>query len=223
MPEELGKIEKPSVEGFKKGRKLYFIPLILSMREGEAEFNEKVNKYWEQVEEQLSNLEAKLGRGTLIFHELIAVSGEEGLKTLEMVCEQSHRISKKRVEKGAHLQAIEDAENLMEYMDWSRCLAIGLQSQKAFTEIYEKYAASKKKRNDSIAKKIDEILLENEIGILLLQEGHEVQLPPDIQLFYISPPGLDELKRWLREREAENKAEDSVEETVQKEETKPEK
>ncbi len=202
MAEELGKVERPPVEEFKKGRKLYFIPLILSMREAEPELNARINKYWEQVEEHLANLEAKLGRGTLIFHELITVSGDEGLKTLEVVCEQSHRIAKSRVEKGAHLQAVEDGENLMEYMDWSRCLAIGLQSQKAFTEVYEKYAAAQKKRNETIAKKIDEVLLENEIGILLMQEGHQVQFPPDIQLFYISPPGLDELKRWLREREA---------------------
>ena len=216
MAEELGKIEKPPAEEFKKGRKLYFIPLILSMRESEPELNTRIDKYWEQVEEHLTNLEAKLGRGTLIFHELITVSGDEGLKTLEMVCKQSHRIAKSRVEKGAHLQAVEDGENLMEYMDWSRCLAIGMQSQKAFTEVYEKYAAAQKKRNETIAKKIDEVLLENEIGILLMQEGHQVVFPPDIQLFYISPPGLDELKRWLREREAAEKKED----TEKKEETK---
>jgi Fe2+ transport system protein B len=209
MAEELGKIEKPSVEEFKKSRKLYFIPLILTMRDADGELNERINKYWEQVESHLANLEAKLGRGTLIFHELIAMSGDEGLKTLEMMCEQSHRIAKSRVEKGAHLQAIEDAETLMEYMDWSRCLAIGMQSQKAFTEIYEKYSAAQKQRNETIAKKIDEVLLDNEIGIIMLQEGHKVQFPEDIQLFYISPPELDELKRWLREREeaAEKQAE----------------
>ena len=90
----------------------------------------------------------------------------------------------------------------MEYMDWSRCLAIGLQSQKAFSEVYEKYSAAQKERNETIAKKIDEVLLENETGILLMQEGHHVQFPADLQIFYISPPALDELKRWLREREA---------------------
>lgn len=214
MAEELGKIEKPSTEEFKKGRKLYFVPLILTMHGADDELNSRINKYWDQVESHLANIEGKLGRGTLIFHELIAVSGDEGLKTLEMVCEQSHRIAKERVEKGAHLQAIEDAENLMEYMDWSRCLAIGMQSQKAFTEIYEKYTASQKTRNEIIAKKIDEALLDNEIGIVMLQEGHKVQLPPDIQLFYISPPELDELKRWLREREeaaAKQEAEDEHE------------
>jgi hypothetical protein len=218
MAEELGKIEKPSVEEFKKSRKLYFIPLILTMRDADGELNERINKYWEQVESHLANLEAKLGRGTLIFHELIAVSGDEGLKMLEMMCEQSHRIAKSRVEKGAHLQAIEDAETLMEYMDWSRCLAIGMQSQKAFTEIYEKYTAAQKQRNETIAKKIDEVLLDNEIGIIMLQEGHKVQFPEDIQLFYIPPPELDELKRWLRERE---EAAEKQEEQAHKEE-KPE-
>jgi Fe2+ transport system protein B len=202
MSEELGKIEKPPVEGFKKGRKLYFIPLVLSGRDADADLNERINKYWEQAETHLTNLEAKLGRVMLIFHELIAVSGDEGLKTLEMVCEPSYRIAKSRMEKGAHLQAVEDSDNLMEYMDWSRCLAIGLQSQKAFSEVYEKYTAAQKKRNETIAQKIDEVLLENEAGILLMQEGHHVQFPADIQIFYVSPPGLDELKRWLREHEA---------------------
>ncbi|MBN1367949.1 MAG: hypothetical protein JW967_08485 [Dehalococcoidales bacterium] len=202
MAEELGKIEKPPVAEFKESRKLYFVPLILTMRDADAELNERISKYWNQVESHLANLEAKLGRGTLIFHELISVSGDEGLKTLEMVCEQSYRIAKSRVEKGAHFQAIEDSEDLMEYMDWSRCLAIGMQSQKAFTDVYEKYAAAQKKRNETIARKIDEALLADEIGIVMLQEGHKVQFPADIQLFYISPPELDELKRWLREREA---------------------
>ena len=224
MAEELGKIEKPPVSDFKKSRKLYFVPLILTIRGADAELNERINKYWEQVDSHLSNLEAKLGRGTLIFHELISVSGDEGLKMLEMVCEQSHRITKNRVEKGAHLQAIEDGESLMEYMDWSRCLAIGMQSQKAFNEVYERYTAAQKARNDIIARKIDEALLTDEIGILLLQEGHKVQFPEDIQLFYISPPELDELKRWLREREAalEKQEEQAPQEKpVQDEETEP--
>ncbi len=225
MSEELGKIEKPPVEEFKKGRKLYFLPLILTMRDADTEFIERLNKYWEQAEVHLANLEAKLGRGTLIFHELIGVSGDEGLKMLEIVCEQSYRIAKTRVEKGAHFQAIEDSENLMEYMDWSRCLAIGMQSQKAFSQIYENYTAAQKKRNETIAKKIDEFLLENETGILLMQEGHHVQFPGDVQVFYVSPPGLDELKRWLREREAAAEKKEATEkkEGTEKEESNTDK
>jgi hypothetical protein len=30
-----------------------------------------------------------------------------------------------------------------------------------------------------------------------------VQFTADIEVFYVSPPGLDEIKRWLRTREVE--------------------
>jgi hypothetical protein len=34
-----------------------------------------------------------------------------------------------------------------------------------------------------------------------MRENHQVQFPPDVQVFYIAPPALDEIRRWLRERE----------------------
>ena len=203
MTEELGKIEKPAVEEFKKGRKLYFVPLILSIGENDLELDLRVGKYWEQVETQLANLEAKLGKVSCIFHELVPIGGEEGLKTVEALCKDSLKIIRDQTEKGAKLHPLEDADLLLEFMDWSRCLSIGLQSQKVFNEVYDSYAKAQKLRNDTIAKKIDEILGSNEIGIVLLREGHHVQFPEDIQVFYVAPPGLDELKRWLRKREAE--------------------
>jgi hypothetical protein len=87
-------------------------------------------------------------------------------------------------------------------MDWSRCLAIGLQSQKVFTTAYQSYTELSKKRNEHIARRIDETLKADEIGILFMREGHEVQFPEDIQVFYIAPPALDDIRRWLRDREA---------------------
>ena len=35
-----------------------------------------------------------------------------------------------------------------------------------------------------------------------MRENHQVQFPPDVQVFYVAPPALDEIRRWLREREA---------------------
>jgi hypothetical protein len=86
-------------------------------------------------------------------------------------------------------------------MDWSRCLIIGLQNPKVVSKIYESYVEAGKKRNEYIARKIDESLQENEIGILIMRENHQVQFPADIQVFYVAPPALDEIKRWLREYE----------------------
>jgi hypothetical protein len=88
-------------------------------------------------------------------------------------------------------------------MDWTKCLAAGLQNQKVFDKVYEAYLQSQKKRNEHIAKMIDNTLKKGEIGILLMREGHQVQFPADIEVFYVSPPGLDEIKRWLRTREVE--------------------
>jgi hypothetical protein len=137
MSEQLGKIEKPSVEQYGAGRKLYFVPLIFSPTEPTADLLEKVNGYWDQVEAQVTNLELKLRKVHKVYHELIALGGEDGVKGIEELNKESYRITKGRLDKGAELQLIEDGELLAEFMDWSRCLAVGLQSQKAFTTVYE--------------------------------------------------------------------------------------
>lgn len=201
MPEEIGKIEKPSAEDFKAGRKLYFIPLIYCGKEPEEGYLEKFNKYWSQVEKQVSDLELKLGKVNKIFHELVPIAGEEGIKIIKELNEKSHQILEKRVENGAQLEATEESQLLTEFMDWSRCLAIGLQNLSVLTRVYESYAEASKKRNEHIAKQIDETLQANEIGVLLMREEHQLQFPSDIQIFYVAPPALDEIKRWLRERQ----------------------
>ena len=207
MAEELGKIEKPAAEEFKKGRKLYFVPLIYHGIESPEEYVEKFNRYWEQVEKQISELESKLGRINRIYHELIPAGGEDGSKAIEELNDKSHKIIQDCIGKGAQLEAVENGDLLTEFLDWSRCLMIGLQNQKAFTKVYESYQEAGKKRNEYIASKIDETLQADEIGILLMRENHQVQFPHDLQVFYVAPPALDEIKRWLREREIKSGAE----------------
>ena len=204
MSEELGKVEKPSVEEFKTKRKLYFVPLIYSGKESPADYLEKSNKYWNQVETQMSNLELKLGRVNKIYHELIPVGGDDGCKVIDELNNKSYQIVKNRLEKGAQLEVIEEGELLTEFMDWSRCLSVGLQNEQVFTRVYESYAEVSQKRNEHIAKQIDETLKEDETGVLFMREGHQVQFSSDIQVFYIAPPILDEIKRWLRDREAKS-------------------
>ena len=206
MSQNLGKIEKPSVEGFGMGRKLYFVPLVFSPRDPEVDLLEIIKRYWEQVEAHVSNLEEKLGNVRKIYHELVPEGGEDGAEAIEELDEGSYKIVKVRLDKGAELQSIEDAELLTEFMDWSRCLAIGLQNDKVFIKVFEFYTEAQKKRNDYLSKSIDDTLEDGEIGMLLMREGHQVQFPPDIEVFYIAPPGLDEIRRWLRAREDETQS-----------------
>ena len=206
MSEEVGKIERPSIEEFRSRRKLYFIPLIFSPKRSQADLLERVNRYWDQVETHVANLEAKLGNINKIYHELIPVGGEDGAKAIKELNKGSHQIIKARLKKGAGLQQVEDGEILAEFMDWGRCLAIGLQSQNVIVRAYEFYSEAQRKRNDYIAKQIDETLQDGDIGLVLMMEGHQVQFPSDVQVFYVSPPGLDEVKRWIRDREAESES-----------------
>jgi len=206
MAKKLGKIEKPSAEEFKKGRKLYFVPLLYCGKEAPTEYQEKFNKYWEQVENQVSELKLKLGKVNKIYHELVPVGGEDGIKVIKELNNKSYQIIKDGLDKGAQLEATEDSNLLTEFMDWSKCLVVGLQNRKVFTKVYESYAEASKNRNEHIAKQIDETLKADEIGVLFMREGHQVQFPSDIQVFYVAPPALDEIKRWLRDRETKPQA-----------------
>ena len=204
MVQQLGKIEKPSVDELKMGRRLLFVPLLYGGKSSPPEYLEKCDRYWNQVEDQVADLELKLGQVKKIFHELIPVSGQEGVKAIQDLNDRSYQIIKKRVDNGAQLEAAEETELLTEFMDWSKCLAAGLQNEKVFTKVYESYAEAGKKRNEHISKHIGETLKENEIGILFMREGHHVQLPTDIQVIYVSPPALDEINRWLRDHQAKS-------------------
>ncbi len=199
MAEELGKIEKPSVESFGASRKLFFVPLVLSGKELPLEIAVKIDHYWDEVASQLANLESKLGKVHRIYHELITASGPDGVKLLTELKVGSQAVVEGFIARGASLEATEDKEVLAELMDWTRCLTISLQSETVFRKIVQFYEEANQKRNQGILKKLLDTLKENEIGILIMAEGHQVQFPADIQLFYVAPPSLDEIKRWMRD------------------------
>jgi hypothetical protein len=207
MTEELGKIERPEAGSFKQGRKLYYVPLIFmppeaapGSVEGSGEtFQKLFDRYWDEVAAHLKSLQGKLALAKKIYHELIAEEGEDALKLVERMNAGSFHIVKNAAENGGIVVAVEDAELLEEFMDWGRCLSIGLHSQKVFNLAYESYVKAQEKRNEYISKKVDSTLAENEAGIFIMREGHHVQFPTDIQVFYVSPPALDEIRRMERD------------------------
>lgn len=201
MAEQLGKVKKPSVKKFKKGRKIFFVPLVIAPFEPQKEFTELFNKYWEQAQAQVKNLEEKLTKAKKVYHELVTAIGEKGVEAIKKMNMGSYDIVKSSLDRGASIQPMEDEDMLLEFMDWSRCLSVGLQNQKVFSQVYQSFLESQKRRNENIAKKIDETLKSNEVGILLMREGHQVQFASDIQVFYVAPPGLDEIRRWFQKTE----------------------
>ena len=87
-------------------------------------------------------------------------------------------------------------------MDWNRCLAIGLQNPKVLEKVYQSYTEAGKNREEFILNHIDETLKEDEIGILFMGENYRIKFPAGVEVFYVAPPALDEIKRWLRDQES---------------------
>ncbi|MBE0431795.1 MAG: hypothetical protein IBX67_08225 [Dehalococcoidia bacterium] len=200
MSERLGKIEKLEAERFKKGKKLYLVPLIYCGEEAPDEYKEKCSRYWQQATEQLANLASKIGNVNRIYHESVFQPGEDGMKAIERLNPGSYQIAKTLRDSGASVEAIEDEELSEEVMDWRRCLMLGFISQKVAAKVSGFYVEAAKMRNEVMARKIAETLEDDEAGLLFVQDGHSVQFPADIEVFSIFPPALDDIHRWLREQ-----------------------
>ena len=200
MEEQLGKIEKPEAEQFKNKRKLYLVPLIFSGEESPTDYVERFNLYWEQVSRQIANLESKIGRVSHVYHESIALAGEDGLKLAEKLNPSCCQIAKSKCQSGAVLEATEDRELAEEGMDWERFLLLGFISHKVAKMVSEFYVEALRKRYEHIAQVIDETLKANEVGMLFIREDHSLQFPQDIEVFLVAPPALNEIHRWQRER-----------------------
>ena len=79
MAEQLGKIEKPEAKEFTSKKKLYLVPLLFSGKNAPEDYADKYRRYWQQVGEQVANLEEKLGKAGHIYHESVYEAGQNGL------------------------------------------------------------------------------------------------------------------------------------------------
>ncbi|MBI2980226.1 MAG: hypothetical protein HYY41_05320 [Chloroflexi bacterium] len=205
MAEELGRIGKPEASQFRDKRKLYLVPLLFSWEDAPAEYTEKFNLYWQQVKEHLANLESTIGKVDRVYHESIAMAGEEGLKVLEKLSPASCQIARENCQNGAQFEAIEDTVLAEESMDWERHLVMGFVSEKVAKIVSDFFVEALKKRYEHITKRIDETIKDSEAATFFIREGHRVQFPEDIEVFSVAPPALDDIHRWLRNRSATDK------------------
>ena len=221
MAEELGKIEKPEAAQFKGKKKLYLVPLLYSWQDAPPEYSEKLTLYWQQVREHIANLESRIGAVKIVYHESIIASGEEGLKILERLNPSSHQLVREKFLMGARFETVEDRELVEETMDWERHLILGFLSDKVAGMVSQLFADASKKRWEHIAQRIEHTLKDEEVAMLIIREGHMVQFPQDVEVFIVSPPSLNELHRWLRERQEKAEREELAREEAQEKSTSP--
>jgi hypothetical protein len=78
---------------------------------------------------------------------------------------------------------------------------MGFLSEKVARVISQAFADASKRRYEHILKRIEETLKDDEAAMLIIREGHRLQFPQDIEVFSVAPPALNEIHRWMRERE----------------------
>ncbi len=200
MSTPLSQFEKPGASQYLGRRKLFLVPHFPFPPDVPDELKSLLEKYWTELRDHINNLERSLGAVGHVFHEMLFVEGEEGLGILEQLSPQGHSFIKSMCSSTATLEATEDGDNLQENADWQRCLSIGLASEKVMNLAMEGYQETTQKRYEHIGSRIDETLKENETGVLFIREDHRVQFASDIQVFYVAPPALNELKRWLNDQ-----------------------
>ena len=211
MTEQLGRIDRPEAEQFQGKRKLLLIPLIFGTPQQLREGQTLLQKYWVQMQSQVESLESRLGRVKRIFHENIAAGEEEGLARLQAMDERSYKFVQSKCRSKAVLEATEDEGTLLEVVDLQRCLMLPLLSSRLTAKLHEWYFEGMNRRYEHIGKRIDESLGKDEVGLLLIGERHQVQFPQDIEVFYVSPPALDEYRRWFQNWLAESQRQPSAE------------
>lgn len=218
MSEALGRIEKPAAESFKDRRKLLSVFLVFEHASAPEEYVEKCSRYWEQVAEQLGHLESRLGLIRHVYHESVDEEGEAGLTKLATMYPSSHALAKARCESGARLEAFEDRELSNEMGDWERFMMLGFSSSKVASLARDMYTTALNSRNKHVASVIDSTLDEDGIGLLFVREGSRIQYPPDVEVFSVVPPALDELHRWVRDAQQRlsesEKAEDEADQAA---------
>lgn len=205
MAKKLGKIEKPPLKKFHHVRKLFCLPIIPQLQ-GEniqEDLKNKVRIFWQQATKQISNLE-RTGKTSYIFMESItSEDGEDLLDLVKQINEEAYSLVKEKCEQGAKLVVIEDKANLDEYLDWSMCLSVVRRSQKVINQVIEHQGNAVKRRNEHIAKRINDTLKADKAGLLIMTDDNRLQLQPhlpsDIQVFLIHPPALNDVQQWFRE------------------------
>lgn len=180
------------------GRKAYIVRLIQPIPQLGG-FDRLLSDYWDAVKNQIERQETSVGPVRRIFAESVVGRGEDALVMLQQINPGAHRLARRFVDYGAVFEELEDAETLQEVIDWSQCVNAGVASQKVRGIVENGYRESTAARSAHMAKKLDEAIGNTEAALILAMSD-SLPIPAGIDRYIVSPPELDRLERWLREK-----------------------
>ena len=193
----LSQIPRPSASSYEGKKNLFLVPNYVAAPGLPDDAQELIEKYWSEVRDSIGNLERSLGTVSKVYHEMICAEGNEGLQHLEVLNPTACTLARAMCQSTATMRELEDGELVAEHSDWQRVLTMGPASQKVLQTSLEGYQETLAARYKGIADRITEDLAVGDCAVLFIREDHQVQFPTEVQVFYVAPPSLDALKRWL--------------------------
>lgn len=202
----LGSVGKVESEAFSKFRKLLLVPLVVAPSDFSG-LGDLISRYWEEAAQQVRNLELGIGAVKAVYHEGTVAVDDNAYSSIARANPAGYTFLKETFDRGAQLRVTEEIEPLLETVDLQRCLVQGLLSTKVAQQISEWFKDAKKRRYEAIAHNIDATLGKDQVGLLIITQDHQVQLPVDIQTIYVAPPALNDITKKLRDNSSNEGAE----------------
>jgi len=199
--EELGNVGKTPAGDILTSRKVYMVTMVQPSPGAPDGFEERYNAYWEAVEAQVSQLEAKAGVVMRVFAEGVIGRGDDAMLMVQQANPGAHRLVRQRVSAGAVFEEFEDTDLFGQVIDWGRCLQSGLINRTVADTIQAHYTEAADSRIAHLSKRLEDGILESEAA-LLLNGDPNIALPEGVEKFVVSPPELDELERWVQQANA---------------------
>ena len=201
---ELGRIEKVTIsksEG--KLKKLVEVPLLFYRQSIKLdlppEYNSKIDQFYDSLTEWIKQLNEKVGNINKIYIESITETEEAAILQFKKLINKNEpllHMIESFLESGAKLQKTEDEDSLLEYLEWVNTA----NSPEALDITLEYLLETKKERTNFIVKRIEETLLDRQIGILFITPDlqQEINYPNEIEVVKFRPPVLDDILKFLK-------------------------
>jgi hypothetical protein len=201
---ELGRIETISIsksEG--KSKKLVEIPLLFYKQSIKLKlpekYDSKIDQFYDSLTAWVKQLEGTVGHIKKIYVESITETDEAAileLKTLTGKNERLLQIIGSFLKLGAKLEKTEDKDLLLEYLEWVNAA----NSPDALDITFEYLLETKRERTYFIIKRIEETLLNQEIGVLFITFDlkETIDYPDEIEIIRFAPPVVDDILKFLK-------------------------
>ena len=167
-------------------RSLLYVPrmytreeLLMITPQIPPDLDAKTAEFWKYVEEKIAPF---VGKAKAVYHDMVHVSGDEGLKLISTIDEQCYPIVRKLTEGGAMVQATEDVALLSEAESW-----VGIMRDPRNRGALELFVENLKERNRHISETVEKTLQEGETGVIFIEPSRQITFPKDITVIRVCP------------------------------------